>query len=127
MSVAVEPGSYIRLSDPAPAHCAACLCSAGDVRFVDFRAAFNGGALVEEGTMAVRDSIDELHLCETCLKTAAEVLAYKPQLHARQLKEIRTLELQRDHWRETARRLKGELDRQLDSALGPAPKARRAA
>ena len=115
MSEAVaELGSTIRLSDPLPARCSACLGSAGDgKRFVDFQAAFDAGAVIEEGSMAVRDSLDELHLCEGCVRSAAEALAYKPQLHAKQLREIRRLELQAAHWRDTAERYKREADKQF--------------
>ena len=118
-AVAAELASSIHLSDPLPARCSACLRSAGeDLRFVDFRAAFNGGAVIEEGSMAVRDSIDELHLCEGCVRSAAEALGYKPQLHARQILKIRRLEHERNHWQDTARSLKRALDEQLDVNLG---------
>ena len=127
----VVPGemiSDIRLSDPLPARCSACLRSAGEgVRFVDFQAAFDGGAVVEEGMMAVRDSIDELHLCEACVKKAASILDYKPDLHAKQYQEIRRLELERDHWRDTAVRIKREADAQFEANLGQPKPRRRAA
>jgi hypothetical protein len=56
----------------------------------------NRGAVVEEGTMAVIDSIDELHLCENCVRNAAETLDYKPGLHARHLQLNRMLMKERD-------------------------------
>ena len=126
MSVTAEPTWTARISDPMPARCSRCLRSAGDdIRFVDFRSAFDAGSIVEPGSMMIRASLDELHLCEPCVKEGAEVLGYKPELHVKQLREVRKLELERDHWRETARRTKDELNRQLDSGLGEPPRRRR--
>ena len=46
--------------------------------------------------MAVIDSIDELHLCENCIREAADELDYKPGLHARHLQLNRELMRERD-------------------------------
>jgi hypothetical protein len=70
MSDAVaEHVARIRVADPPPARCSGCLRSAGtDVRFVDYQAAINRGAIVEEGSMAVLESIDDLYLCDSCVR-----------------------------------------------------------
>jgi hypothetical protein len=100
MSVVADRVSRYKISDPKPAHCAACYGSAGvGVRFIDFDTEMNRGAIVQEGTMAVLDSIDELHLCEVCIMEAAEELDYKPGLHARHLQLNRELMRERDELR----------------------------
>lgn len=97
MSAIADRVSRFQLSDPKPARCAACMCSAdAALRFVDLDALLDRGAVVEEGSMAVIDSIDELHLCENCVRDAAETLDYKPGLHARHLQLNRSLMRERD-------------------------------
>lgn len=126
--VVAELATRVKISDPKPARCAACFCSAdANVRFVDFDAAIDRGTFIDPGGAgAVLDSIDELHLCEACVRSAGEVLDVKPALHARQLREIKRLELENEHWRDTARRAQAELNRQLESGLGePAPRTKR--
>lgn len=101
MSAIADRVSRFQLSDPKPARCAACMCSAdASLRFVDLDALMDRGAVVEVGTMAVIDSIDELHLCENCVRDAAETLDYKPGLHARHLQLNRSLMRERDELRE---------------------------
>lgn len=96
-----------RISDPKPSRCSACLQSSDPrVRFVDFQAGHDGGAVVDSGSMAVIDSIDELHLCESCTREAAEVLDYKPGLHQRHLQLNRELMAERDRLRDENRRLR---------------------
>ena len=97
-----ELASRLRISDPKPARCAGCYCSSdANLRFVDFDGvALDRGAVVEEGSMAVIDSIDELHLCEACVRNAAEVIEYVPGLHQRQLQELRRLNRENDQLRE---------------------------
>lgn len=120
MSATAVLASRVRISDPRPTRCAACFDS-GSPRYVDFQAAFNGGAVVDEGSMAVRDSIDELHLCESCVRSACEQLGFKPELHARQVTEIKRLELRSQHWEAYAKRLEATLADRPDAP----PKARR--
>lgn len=96
-SILAERVSRAKISDPRPTRCAACLqASDPAVRFVDFDAAINRGAIVEAGSGAVIDSIDELHVCESCVREAAEALDYKPGLHARHLQLNRQLMADRD-------------------------------
>lgn len=123
MSEAVaDIATRLRLSDPKPAHCSACWASSGpDVRFVDFDCLLDRGVIVEEGSMAVLDAMDALHLCEACVRQAAEVLAYQPVQAQNRLREIRRLELDLEHWRRYAQRLEGTLQERPE----PPPSARR--
>jgi predicted Fe-S protein YdhL (DUF1289 family) len=110
----------LRLSDPKPGFCSACWTAAGeDVRFVDFDCLLDRGVHVQEGTMAVLDAMDSLHLCESCVRQAAEVLAYKPVEAQRRLREIRRLEIENEHWRDYAK----NLERTLRERPEPAPSA----
>lgn len=94
--IVAERVSRTRISDPPPTRCAACLRSADpSIRFVDFDAAIDRGAIVDKTTAAVIDSIDELHLCEQCVREAAETLDYRPGLHMAHLRLNR--ELMADH------------------------------
>lgn len=110
MSVAADTTtSRVRLSDPKPAFCVGCWQGAQDnVRFVDFDAAFDGGQLVEErdGAVVTRIAADDLHLCEACVRAAAQALALKPDLHAKQVREIRRLELAVEHYKDENDRLR---------------------
>lgn len=97
MSILADRVARVQISDPKPGHCSGCYGSAGpEVTFVNFDAAINRGAIVEEGSGAVLDSIDELHLCDSCVREAAETLDYKPGLHARHLQLNRQLMAERD-------------------------------
>lgn len=111
MSDAVaDLATRFRLSDPKPGHCSACFQSAdANVAFVDFDCMLDRGAIVDEGTMAVLDAMDELHLCESCVRQAAEVLDYKPVQAQNRLREIRRLELKAEHWEKYAKRLEATL------------------
>jgi hypothetical protein len=130
--------SAIRLSDPMPARCAGCYTSPATIgpgaRFVNFNdARIRGGAVVDAGTMAVLDQVDELHLCEACVRSAAEALAFKPELHQRQFREIQRLELARDSYRSGEERALAEAEklraqiRQMEAYAdmpAPAPRGR---
>lgn len=97
MSAIADRVARFKLSDPKPARCAACYSSAdAALRFVDLDAHIDRGAVVEDGSHAVIDSVDELHLCENCVREAAEALDYKPGLHARHLQLNRELMRERD-------------------------------
>ena len=120
MSVVADArGSRVRISDPVPAACSCCFQGAREgVRFLDFNAALDRGQFVREvdGAVLVRDVMDDLHLCEACVREAAEVLALKPQLDANQRREIRRLELESEHWRDYAKRLEATLQERPDLA-----------
>jgi hypothetical protein len=65
----------IRLADKPPVACASCHGQYVDRRHVDFGAAYDGPMLPNEevagGNMV---SVDDLIVCEDCLKTAAAVI-----------------------------------------------------
>ena len=97
MSAIADRVARFKVSDPKPARCAACYAGAdAALRFVDLDAHIDRGAIVEEGARAVIDSVDELHLCENCVREAAETLDYRPGLHARHLQLNRELMRERD-------------------------------
>jgi len=102
-----ERVARFKISDPNPARCAACYCSAdATLRFVDLDAYIDRGAIVEEGSRAVIDSIDALHLCENCVNSAAEALDYKPGLHQTHLRLNRELMRERDELRAENQKLR---------------------
>ena len=130
MSSAVAELSHaLKIADPKPSHCIFCYAGSDvDTRFVDFDAAVDRGVIIEEGSLAVLDSMDRGCVCETCIRNAAEVIGFKPELHSRQLREIRRLEIERDHWRDTTKRLRSELDQQIDANMAePVRRNRKAA
>jgi len=118
MSEVAELATRFKLSDPKPARCAACFASADpELRFVDFDCMIDRGTFTDPGgANAVLDSIDELHLCEPCVRAAAEIIGYKPELHRKQLREIRALDAEAKRWREYAEKLERTLERR------PAPR-----
>jgi hypothetical protein len=116
MSVAVETTSRIRLSDPKPAYCSACFRAGQEgIRFVDFDAALDSGCFVSELGVYQTGS-DDLHLCEACVKSAAETLGLKAELHARQLREIRRLEIENEHWKSYAKRIEATVKARPEKA-----------
>src|SRR5262249_31614034 len=102
----------IHLSDPKPGHCASCWGSSGpDVRFVDFNAAIDRGSFRDpNGAMPVIDHVDELHICEACMRAGAEALALKADRNQRQLREIQRLEREVNTWKEYSRKLEEAID-----------------
>jgi hypothetical protein len=93
----------LRVSDPKPAFCSGCHKGATEkVRFVDFQAAHDSGMVEEirDGLVIRRMPGDDLHLCESCVRQAAEALGFKPELHASQVRMIKRLELERDHFKD---------------------------
>lgn len=113
--------SRLRISDPRPSRCAACFQGGqASVRFVDFDAAIDRGTIVDDQN-AVLDGIDDLHLCESCVRAAADVLALKPAVQAGQAREIRRLELSNDRWRQYAH----DLEATLQTRPEPGPGAMR--
>lgn len=110
-----ELATRVKLSDPKPARCAACFAGAdADTRFVNYDALIDRGTFVSpDGAGAVLDSIDDLHLCEACVRAGAEVLDVRPQHAALLLAEARDANRRADHWEEYAK--------QLEAALGGRP------
>lgn len=102
--------SRVRLSDPKPAYCSGCAQGAQEgVRFVDMNAFHDGGMFVREDG-AILEGQDDLHLCEPCVRAAAEALGLKPELHAKQVREIRRLEADRDRWQSYAKKIERTLE-----------------
>lgn len=90
----------VKLSDPKPARCAGCWTSADvNLRFVDFDAAVDRGSFMDENAGAVIDSIDELHLCENCVREACEALDMRPQHVQLLLREAKDANRRADEWR----------------------------
>ena len=121
MPAADSLSTRIRVSDPKPAFCSGCHQAAQEsVTFIDFDAAHDGGVFINDQG-AVLTGADDLHLCEHCVRGATEALGTKPELHQRQLREIRKLELEAEHWRDYARKL----ERTLEERPEPQGTARR--
>lgn len=118
-------GGRVRISAPKPAFCSGCHKGATeDVRFVDFDAAHDSG-MVEEiheetGRVLRRFPGDDLHLCESCVRQAAEALGLRPQLHADQSRKIAELERHVEHWKSYAQRFEALIrDRPEPARRGP--------
>jgi hypothetical protein len=63
----------IHLAEPAPAHCSSCFGQYPARAHVDFDAAWDGPVIGEGVTMHV---IDDLVICDECIKTAARLIGY---------------------------------------------------
>lgn len=68
----------IRLTDAPPPRCSSCFQAQPHLRHVDFEASYDGPVVplhANENLVGVQGvSIDDLILCETCVRTAAELL-----------------------------------------------------
>lgn len=89
----------MKLAHSAPPICLACGCAKPHARHIDFEAAYDGPTFREDGAVV---TVDDLMVCEDCLREAAQLLAIDPQ-------PMRALELERDRaqtladgWREYA-------------------------
>lgn len=118
----------MRLADPPADFCSVCFNANPQARYVDFEVSFDGRpVLKEDGTIAMSPvsglpmQHDLLFVCETCWREACELLGLKPELHARQLREIQRQGIEIEHWRATAKRLQAELSRQVDANIEAAP------
>ena len=123
----------MRIADPRPGFCSSCYGAVPERRFVDFESAFDGAPVFDKdsGTIAILPwthdlSVhDDLYLCEKCVQEAAELLDVKPQQRADMFNRARAAELDRDHWRDYARRLEATLQQRPEAAPSARP-ARRA-
>lgn len=110
--IAADINFRARISDPKPARCSGCMQSvAADKRYVNLDMRINRGTICQEGTMAVLESIDELHLCEDCIRDAAERVGYVPELHRRHVDLNRRLMRERDELEAENRLLRQALAR----------------
>jgi hypothetical protein len=88
-----------RLADPKPAFCSGCLRGAdGETAFVDLGMPGDRGWLRDPGSQAVIADLNRLCLCESCVREAAEVLAFEPALHRSHLAKIREVMADRDRF-----------------------------
>lgn len=101
---AIETGVGIRVADPLPAYCSNCHNSTSE-GYVSFPAAHDAGQFVNPPEGEYVAGSDDLYLCFACVRHAAEVVGFKPGLHARQRREISRLELQAAHWKDYAKRI----------------------
>lgn len=123
MSEAVADLSLgIRLSDPKPSRCASCWKGAdADTRFVDFDSAIDRGSFVDPSSMAVIDTVDDLHLCEACVKAACEALAIQPESRQRLLRELQRRDLVIDYFKERVKRLEADLENERSASIRRLP------
>jgi len=101
----------MRLADPRPSLCTACGNSGEQsTRYVDCESVREGPVVLDDtGQIAVDPhgalvTFDDVFLCDGCVRAAAALLEVKPELHSRQLREIKRLELQVELWKDYARR-----------------------
>lgn len=64
----------MKLADTAPAYCAGCYGQKPDERHVDFEAAFDGHVVKPAGDGYDAVSVDDLVLCESCVRAAMALL-----------------------------------------------------
>ena len=63
----------MRISDPNPSHCSSCYGQYPQRRHIDFEAAYDGPVINTDG---LRQSIDDLIICEDCMESAAKFVGY---------------------------------------------------
>lgn len=97
----------VRIASPNPACCAACYGSNPGGRHVDFGAATDGPVVVNDdgtvrtwtgGTMSVEDIV----LCEACVRAGAELLALEPTVMEGLAQEVRDAQADARLWRRRA-------------------------
>ena len=111
--VLAERVSGIRIADPKPAFCAACLTSAdAGLRFVRFYDLdFDGPQSRDPISSAIIEQTTSVELCENCVRGGAEALEFKPDLHQRQYREVQRREITIEYWRDRCKRVEAERDR----------------
>ena len=97
----------MRVTEITPTHCSSCFAQKPDETHVDFEASWDGPVFntAEKGSEPTFVAIDELIVCESCLRQAGALVQLKPA--ARIEAEKAQLE---DRNRELAERLNGALD-----------------
>lgn len=88
----------MRTAEPAPAFCSGCFQARPDMLHVDFEVAWDGpviqdGVATGDGaTQTVSTSIDDLMLCEKCVRAAAaHVGMVDPGVQAAELEQLREI------------------------------------
>ena len=107
MSVlAAELATRMRVADPRPPYCSGCYTAAVEgVEFVDVNAAHEGETVTNPDTGALIHIMDDIYFCFACVQQMTEAANLKPELHAKQAREIRRLEIAAEHWEERAKAL----------------------
>lgn len=116
MSALTEAGAKIRLTDTPPVACSSCYSQAPEALHVDFNSAWDGPVLnqaqvAELGVANVQ--IDDLVLCETCVRAAAALLPENDQWREMAANAERIVEESRG---------KDAYIRKLEQALAAKPK-----
>ena len=94
-AVLSELVTRVRIADPNPAYCVACLQSPRpNLRFVDFQAHADRGTIVDAISGGLIDDLHQLMVCEDCMRQACEALDFKPSLHRVHLNMLREREKQ---------------------------------
>lgn len=87
----MDPGR-IRLAEPAPPHCSSCFQQKPLMRHVDMGAAWDGPSVpaLEHTVGVIAHHIDDLVLCEDCVRDAGRLLGFGPaEALAQQLADAR--------------------------------------
>jgi hypothetical protein len=92
----------IRLAETNPAHCSACFQGKPQSRHIDFGAAWDGPVIPGEGV--VQHVIDDLIICEACLRDAGRQLGLGDV--DKVTEELRNAERENDRLMENVRGLK---------------------
>lgn len=104
--IAAEVAPRMRIADPKPPYCSTCFRAAGDdVTFVDLGAAYEGPTVTHPETGALIHVMEDIYVCRSCAQEICEVLDLRPELHIKQAREIRRLEVAAEHWEQRAKSL----------------------
>jgi hypothetical protein len=107
MSVLAELETRVRIADPNPAYCVACLQAPHDnLRFVDFQAVADRGTIVDPISGGLIDDLHDLKICEDCFRQGAEILEFRPSLHRVHLNAVREKEQELVALREENKKLR---------------------
>jgi hypothetical protein len=91
MPVTTDNATRIKLAETPPTHCASCFGQYPERRHVDFGAAWEGPAFAPDDSEVVGGkavTIDELVVCEECLRAAATTLALTDEDTRRHVLEL---------------------------------------
>lgn len=86
-----DTGARIRVADTPPTHCSSCFGQYPNLRHVDMGAAWDGPAFSPDGAEVAGGTpvtIDELVLCENCVKDAAVQLELTDEDTRRHVQEV---------------------------------------
>lgn len=110
----------MRLCDESsrPSLCTAC-GNAGDetTRFVDLDCEREGPVVLDTNGDLATDrkgavvTLDDVFVCEGCVRIQAELIGFRPELHSRQMRENEQAKLSREYWMERAKRAETDLER----------------